>query len=105
MIQNFNSAGQQAFLVKGSYDFSKAGVAGLTAYVLYDHGWNQVSPSTKTPVPNVNEIDVDVQWRPEWSVLRGLWFRARYAHVQQYGSQAVGTNSYRIIVNYDFSLF
>jgi len=105
MIQNFNSAGQQAFLVKGSYDFSKLGATGLTAYAMYVHGWDQVSPPKKTPVPNVNEVDVDVQWRPEWSVLRGLWFRARYAQVQQYGSQPNTTNQYRIILNYDFSLF
>jgi hypothetical protein len=25
------------------------------------------------------------RWRPDWSVLKGLWFRARYAHVEEYG--------------------
>lgn len=105
IVQNFNRAGQQAFLVKGSYDFSKLGLTGLTAYALYDHGWGEVSPSTKAPVPNVNEIDVDVQWRPEWSVLKGLSFRARYAHVEQYEGPKSTTNTYQIILNYAFSLF
>jgi outer membrane OprD family porin len=105
MIESFKSAGQQAFLVKGSYDFSKLGLTGLTAYALYDHGWAQVNPSTKAPVPNVNEVDADVQWRPEWTVLKGLRFRAHYAHVEQYEGPKNATNNYRIIVNYDFSLF
>jgi len=103
MIQNFNSAGQHAFLAKGSYDFARLGATGLTAYALYVHGWDQVSPSTRQPVSNVNEIDVDVQWRPDWSVLKGFSFRARYAHVEQYQSPRTETNNYRIIVNYDFS--
>jgi hypothetical protein len=103
IVQNFNSAGEQAFLVKGSFDFSKLGLTGLTAYALYDHGWGKVSPSTKAAQPNVNEIDVDVQWRPEWSVLKGLWFRARYAHVDQYESPRNSTNTYQIIVNYSFT--
>ena len=105
MVQDFRSAGEEAFLVKGSYDFSKLGLSGLTAYALYDHGWRRVSPSTKTPLPNVNETDVDVQWRPEWSAVKGLRFRARYAHVEQYEGPKNTTNQYRIIVNYDFSLF
>ena len=105
IVQNFNRAGEQAFLVKGSYDFSKLGLNGLTAYALYDHGWGKVSPSTKAAEPNANEIDVDVQWRPEWSVLKGLWFRARYAHVAQYESPKNSTNTYQIILNYSFSLY
>ena len=84
---------------------SESGATGLTAYALYDHGWAQVNPTTKKPVPNVNEIDVDVQWRPTLSALKGLWFRARYGHVEQYEGPKSTTNQYRIIVNYDFSLF
>jgi len=105
MVQSFKGAGEQAFLAKASYDFSKLGLTGLTAYALYDHGWGKVSAATKAPVPNVNEVDVDIQWRPEWSVLKGLWFRARYAHVAQHEGPKSTTNNYRIILNYDFSLF
>jgi hypothetical protein len=46
--------------------------AGLTAYTTYVYGWGQVSPSTKAPEPNVNEIDFDVQWRPKMGALKGL---------------------------------
>jgi hypothetical protein len=104
MVENFKSAGEQAFLVKGSYDFSKLGLAGLTAYTTYVHGWSEVSPSTKTPVPNVNEIDFDIQYRPELGALKGLWLRFRYGHVVQYQGTRSVTDQFRIIINYDFSL-
>jgi hypothetical protein len=104
LVQGFEDAGEQAFLVKGSYDFSSLGLAGLTAYALFTHGWGQVSPSTKTPVPNVNEIDADIQWRPRAGALKGFWFRFRYGHVEQYQGTRSGTNQFQIILNYNFSL-
>ena len=104
MVENFKSAGEQAFLVKGSYDFSKLGLAGLRAYTTYVHGWDKVSPSTKKPTPNVNEIDFDIQWRPEMGALRGLWLRFRYGHVVQHQGTRSVTDQFRIIINYDFSV-
>jgi outer membrane OprD family porin len=104
LVQNFDGAGEQAFLVKGSYDFSSLGLAGLTAYTTYVHGWGQVSPSTKAPVPNVNEIDLDIQWRPKMGAFTGLWLRFRYGHVEQYQGTKSGTNQFQVILNYDLSL-
>jgi hypothetical protein len=98
MVQSFKGAGENAFMVKGSYDFSRVGAPGLTVYGLYVHGWGRVSP------PNLNEADADVQWRPEWSFLKGLWLRARYAFVQQYQAPMSKTHDVRLIANYDFSL-
>jgi len=43
-----------------------------------------VSPSTKAPEPNLNEIDFDVQWRPKVGALKGLGLRFRYGHVKEY---------------------
>ena len=104
-VQSFKGAGQQAFLVKASYDFSRLGAQGLTAYGLFAHGWGLVSPSTKASLPNMNEVDADLQWRPEWSFLKGLWLRARYGFVQQYQGAKDTTHEVRLIANYDFSLF
>lgn len=104
MVENFKSAGEQAFLVKGSYDFSKLGLSGLTAYTTYVHGWGTVSPSTKQPQPNLNEIDFDISYRPSTGALKGLWFRFRYGHVVQYQGTRSVTDQFRIVINYDFSL-
>ena len=103
-VQDFNRAGEDAFMAKASYDFTGLGLQGVTAYTLFVHGWNRVNPTTKAPVPNENEFDADVQWRPEWKFLKGLWFRTRYANVHQYESPHNTMNDFRVIVNYDWPL-
>ena len=64
----------------------------------------QENPSSGESVPNENEIDTDIQWRPQWKLLKGLWFRVRYANVHQYQGDKNTINDFRVIVNYDFSL-
>ena len=105
MVQSFNRAGEQAFLANASYDFSRLGAQGLTVYALYVRGWDRIDQRQKTPLPNEHEIDVDVQWRPAWKAMNGLWLRARYAHVEQYGKPGHTIQDFRLIANYDFSLF
>lgn len=103
-VQEFNRAGENAFMVKGSYDFSRLGLAGVTAYALWVHGSGAVDPVTKAGVYNQDEYDGDLQWRPKSGDLKGLWFRIRYAHVDQRGAGDASMNEFRIIVNYDLSL-
>jgi dolichol-phosphate mannosyltransferase len=104
-VSFFNQAGESAFSAKLSYDFTGLGLTGVTAYVLFVHGWEQVDPSTGAPVPNDNEYDVDVQWRPGWRFLKGVWLRTRYGIVHQYEVPRQYQHDFRIIVNYDVSLF
>jgi len=68
------------------------------------HGWDRVDPATKNKVPNENEFDADLQWRPTWSFLRGFSARLRYARVHQYQGPRDTLNEYRAIFNYDFGL-
>ena len=103
-VQDFNRAGESAFIAKASYDFKRLGLEGVTAYALFVHGWGRVDPSTKDPVPDENEFDMDLQWRPTWKFLKGLWFRARYAYVHQYERDKSTQHDFRVIVNYDFPL-
>jgi len=103
-VQDFNRAGENAFMVKASYDFTRLGLQGVTAYALFVHGWGRVDPSTKASVANENEFDADIQWRPKWKFLKGLWFRVRYANVHQYEAPKNTMNDFRVIVNYDFPL-
>jgi len=104
MIQKFNRAGEQALLARLSYDFRRLGVEGLTAYALFVHGASRVAPTTRSAVPNENEVDLDVQWRPAWKGLTGLWLRARYGHVEQYQGPKNAMTEYRLVVSYDFSV-
>jgi hypothetical protein len=98
-VQDFNRAGEEAFMVKASYDFTRLGLEGVTAYALFVHGWDRVAS-----VANENEFDADIQWRPQWKFLKGLWFRTRYAMVHQYERPNDTINDFRIIVNYDIPL-
>jgi hypothetical protein len=103
-VQSFNKAGENALMVKLSYDFARLGLEGVAGYALFVHGWGMVDPSTKDPVPNENEFDADIQWRPQWKFLKGLWFRVRYANVHQYEGPKNTINDFRVIANYDFPL-
>jgi hypothetical protein len=103
-VQDFNRAGEDAFMVKASYDFTRLGLEGVSAYALYVHGWGRIDPSTKASVPDEDELDLDLQWRPKWKFLDGLWFRVRYANVHQYEGDEDNINDFRVIVNYDIPL-
>jgi len=103
-VQSFNRAGESAFMVRGSYDLSRLSLKDLAAYALWVHGWGAVDPVTKADVYQQDEYDLDLQWRPKFGGLQGLWFRVRYAYVDQRGVSDASINDFRVIVNYDLSL-
>jgi hypothetical protein len=102
-VQDFNRAGENALIGKLSYDFSGLGLAGVTAYALWVHGWDRVDPITKASVNQEDEYDLDLQWRPQIKVLKGFWFRTRYGYVSQRDG-GPNQSDFRIIVNYDLPL-
>lgn len=103
-VQDFNRAKEKAFLVKASYDFTRLGLEGLTAYALFVHGWDRIDPSTGQAVANENEWNFDLQWKPKSGFFKNFWPRIRYAVVHQYEGAEDYIHELRIILNYDFSL-
>jgi hypothetical protein len=103
-VQSFNRAGEEAFMVRGAYDFSRFGLKDLAAYALWVHGWGAVDPATKASVYQQDEYDLDLQWIPKKGDLKGFWFRIRYAHVDQRGVSGASADDFRVIVNYDLSM-
>jgi hypothetical protein len=105
-VEDFNRAGEQAFMVKGSYNFARFGLNDVSVYALWTHGWDAVDPVTKSPVFQQNEYDLDIQWRPKKGFLEGLWYRARFGHADSRDGSTSGfpINDIRFIVNYDFEL-
>jgi hypothetical protein len=98
-VQDFNRAGEQAFLAKANLDLCKAlGVPGVNVYALWVHGWDRVSGS------NEDEVDLDVQWRPGAKRWKAFSFRFRYAHVEQRDPGSDTLDDLRVIVNYDIQL-
>lgn len=104
LVTNYSKAGVNAVETRISYDFTHLGLDGVAAYLLYTHGWGMVDKTTKEPQPNQNEFNADIQWRPAWRFLKGLWVRGRYGIVYQYQSLKQYTHDCRVIVNYDFPL-
>jgi hypothetical protein len=105
-VKNFNRAGEQAFMVKGSYNFARLGLEDVTAYALWSHGWGAVDAATKNPLFQLNEYDLDLQWHPKGGPLDRLWVRARYARVEARGGAPSGypINEVRLIATYNFQL-
>jgi hypothetical protein len=105
-VESFERAGEQAFMVKGSYNFARLGLKDVTAYALWTHGWGAVNPATGSSVYQQDEYDFDLQWLPQKGFLKGFWFRARYVHVDSREGTSNGfpVNDIRFIVNYVFPL-
>src|SRR5438874_2322261 len=93
-VQDFNRAGESAFLLRAGYDFPC--VDGLSAYALAVFGTDPDSASQYRQ----NEFDFNLQWGPKKGVLEGLSLRLRYAVVQQFGGNVDNLTDFRAIFNY-----
>src|SRR4029077_14207752 len=93
-VQDFNRAGESAFLLRAGYDFPW--VDGLSAYALAVFG---TDPDSATQFRQ-NEFDSNLQWAPTKGVLKGLSLRLRYGVVQQFGGDVHNLTDFRVICNY-----
>ena len=94
-VQDFNRAGESAFLLRAGYDFPW--VDGLSAYGLAVFG---TDPDSATQFRQ-NEFDSNLQWAPKKGLLKGLSLRLRYAVVQQFGGDVHNLTDFRAICNYE----
>src|SRR4249919_954768 len=93
-VQDFNRAGEGAFLLRAGYDFPW--VDGLSAYALAVFG---TDPDLANQYRQ-NELDFNLQWGPKKGALEGLSLRLRYAVVQQFGGNVDNLTDFRAIFNY-----
>ena len=93
-VQDFNRAGESAFLLRAGYDFPW--VDGLSAYALAVFG---TQPDLSDEFRQ-NEFDFNLQWGPKKGPLEGLSLRLRYAVVQQFGGNVNNLTDFRAILNY-----
>src|SRR6266404_1950103 len=94
-VQDFNRAGESAFLLRAGYDFPW--VDGLSAYGLAVFG---TDPDSATQFRQ-NEFDSNLQWAPTKGLLKGLSLRLRYAVVKQFGGDVHNLTDFRAICNYE----
>ena len=93
-VQDFNRAGESAFLLRAGYDVPW--VDGLSAYALAVFG---TDPDAATQYRQ-NEFDFNLQWGPTKGLLKGLSLRLRYAIVEQHGGNVDNLTDFRAICNY-----
>ena len=93
-VQDFNRAGESAFLFRIGYEFPW--VEGLSAYALAVFGTtpDQVGQFRQ------DEYDFNVQWAPPKGCLKGFSLRFRYAIVDQHGGSVQNLTDLRAICNY-----
>lgn len=103
-IQAFNRAGEGAIMVGLSYVFTPLGLPGVGASAQYFRGWTE-APAAGLPVLE-DEWNFNLEWRPNWDVLKGLWLRARYgqARIDQGGIRTT-VDEVRLILNYGIKLY
>lgn len=94
-VEDFNRAGETAWLVRAAYTFPKH--TGFSVYALYIDGSD---PDAITAYSR-SETDFNVQWAPPEGALKGLMVRLRYATVQQNDPGSTDLDDLRLIVYYD----
>ena len=62
------------------------------------HGYDAIDDETRGPLPDIDEVDVTIDYRPQSGPLSGLWLRIRYAHAEF--SDNTTRRNFRMIVNY-----
>ena len=105
--QDFDRASEKAWLIGAAYDFSKLLTPGLSANLNLAWGRDAINPATRADAPNQAEYDLTVDYRPPWlkpTPLRGLWFRARGAILDQEDAKKLGYQ-FRLTVNWEMDLF
>jgi len=101
---SFGNAGEKAFGGSVAYDFGYAfganGLAGLSVGAWYTHGWDALNPATRLAMPNSDEFDVWVQYRPSAGPLKGFRLKTQYANAWQGGYVRGSQPEFRFIIDY-----
>ena len=98
MINDFDRAGEDAWLVGLSYHFKRLGLEGLSAYTNYASG--SIPSNDFSASSNQSEWDITVDYKPQDFLLNGLWLRLRRASLNRNDS-GIDITDYRIILNYE----
>jgi hypothetical protein len=103
MQSDFDRAGEDAWLIGISYDFSHLGVEGLSAFAKLAVGHDARDQNSTERFSDQREFDLTVDYRFQKGWLRGLWLRARGSIRSVEGTARNGTQI-RIIAHYEIPI-
>jgi len=101
MIFDFDRANEEALRIGLSQNFARLGLPGVSFIVNYTESRNSTTNIGEL-LPDADELDITVDFRPEKGFFKGLWLRVRYADANR-GSPVADREDWRIILNYSVS--
>jgi hypothetical protein len=102
MIENFDRADEEAWLVGLSWNFRRFGLDGVSGVVNYARG-NGARDDLGMRLPDEWELNTTLDYTIDSGPLRGVWFRIRGAFLGERGGES--RNELRVVVRYDATLF
>ena len=102
MLRDFDRAGENAWLVGLTYDFSSIGINGLTVFSNYAEGYTPDSGNAASP--DQTEFNITFDYQPKISFLEQFKLRYRYAQLDQDGTGAIDRTENQIILNWEIPL-
>ncbi len=100
MQQDFNRAGEDAWLVGASYDLGQLGLTGVSVFANYAEGHDALDVDSGSSLPDEQEFDITADYRVPEGRFGGLWLRARWSTLDRAGN----TDDFRVIVNYEIPI-
>jgi hypothetical protein len=101
---SFDNANEKAFGGSAAYDFGYAfgryGLSGVSVGAWYTQGWDAINPTTSLGIPNRNELDLWIQYRPTEGPLKGFRLKTQYSDLWQQGSTRSVQPEFRFIIDY-----
>ena len=103
-VLSFQRAGENTLMTGLSYVMTPHGLPGVAASVFYYNGWT-TAQAAGSPL-NESEWDFNLEWRPSFKPLQGLWLRARYATVAiNQNNVRTQVDDVRFILNYSLKIY
>lgn len=103
IVDDFDRAGEDAWLVGISHDFQRVGIGDLSMFANIVHG--DTPDNGPNASPDETEYDVTFDYRIKQGWAKKLWVRVRAAYIDQ--EEKTGGDDFldfRIILNYDFDI-
>jgi hypothetical protein len=97
---SFDNANEKAIGGSAAYDFGSVGLPGLSTGAWYTHGWGAMTPGTNLAIPDRNELDLWIQYRPTEGPFKGFRVKTQYANLWQQGNVNPSQPEFRFIVDY-----
>ena len=103
MQRDFDRADEDAWLVGVAYDFTRAGVPGLSAFANYAEGGAARDATSGGHLPDHREVDLTLDYRVHEEWVPGLWLRVRGSVLKVERGEKV--EQLRVILNYELPIF